>query len=95
MAKRAKKHLKLTEQQIEAGKSAAGGFTKATLKGWGVPWPPPKGWKAALLAGREVPKAKKSYKRIKFTTEQRKAWATKRAADADHRAFDRIAARGL
>jgi hypothetical protein len=27
-----------------------GGWTKETLAGWGVPWPPPKGWKAALLA---------------------------------------------
>lgn len=25
-------------------RTKAGGWTKATLAGWGVPWPPPKGW---------------------------------------------------
>lgn len=43
--------MKLTAEQIEAGKSPAGGWTKAQLAKWGVPWPPPKGWKEALLAG--------------------------------------------
>lgn len=33
---------------IEAGKSRRGGFTRKTLEGWGVPWPPPKGWRRAL-----------------------------------------------
>lgn len=40
---------------IEAGKSAKGGWTRAQLAEWGVPWPPPKGWKEALIAGRPVP----------------------------------------
>jgi hypothetical protein len=43
--------MKLTEEEIEAGRSQAGGYTKAQLARWGVPWPPPKGWKEALLAG--------------------------------------------
>lgn len=42
----------MTEEEIEAGKSPAGGFTKAQLAQWGVPWPPPKGWRKALITGR-------------------------------------------
>lgn len=37
-------------QQILDGRSAAGGWTRDTLAGWGVPWPPPKGWRAKLEA---------------------------------------------
>lgn len=37
-----------TEKVIEAGKSAKGGFTKSTLKSWGIEWPPPKGWRKDL-----------------------------------------------
>ena len=47
--------MKLTDQQIEAGKSPRGDWTRKTLAGWGVPWPPPKGWRAALLVGRPIP----------------------------------------
>jgi hypothetical protein len=43
---------KLTEAEIEAGKTAKGGFTRKQLAEWGVPWPPPSGWKKALLTGR-------------------------------------------
>jgi hypothetical protein len=43
--------MKLTLDEIEAGKSQRGGWTRTTLAGWGVPWPPPKGWKDQLLAG--------------------------------------------
>jgi hypothetical protein len=39
----------MTRDEIEAGRTPAGGFTKAQLAKWGVPWPPPKGWKKALL----------------------------------------------
>lgn len=39
----------VTKADIEAGKSAAGGWTRATLAKWGVPWPPPKGWKKRLV----------------------------------------------
>lgn len=43
--------MKLTEAEIEAGKSPKGGYTRQQLAKWGVGWPPPKGWKEALLAG--------------------------------------------
>jgi len=46
--------LKLTEAEIEAGKSDKGGFTKETLAAWGVPWPPPSGWRKKLLRGEPV-----------------------------------------
>lgn len=38
--------------EVEAGKSAKGGFTRKQLAEWGVPWPPPKGWRRRL-EGRE------------------------------------------
>lgn len=41
----------MSEEEIEAGKSPAGGFTRAQLKKWGVPWPPPKGWRRGLVEG--------------------------------------------
>lgn len=48
--------MKLTEKEIEAGKSPAGGFTKKQLAEWGVPWPPPAGWRQALVNGTRIPK---------------------------------------
>lgn len=42
-----------TEAEIEAGRSSAGGFTRDTLKSWGVPWPPPRHWKKVLMRGPE------------------------------------------
>ena len=39
-------------EEIMAAKTERGGWTKATLSAWGVPWPPPKGWKRALLNGK-------------------------------------------
>lgn len=44
----------ITESEIEAGKTPLGGFTKATLNSWGVPWPPPRGWKRILLKGPQT-----------------------------------------
>lgn len=38
-----------TAAEIEAAKSPRGGWTRAQLAEWGVPWPPPKGWKQRLL----------------------------------------------
>lgn len=38
-----------TAEQIEAAKSPKGGWTREILAGWGVPWPPPKGWKKRLI----------------------------------------------
>lgn len=31
-----------------AGQTTAGGWTKAQLAAWGIPWPPPKGWRREL-----------------------------------------------
>ena len=38
-------------EEIEAAKTSNGGWTKEQLKQWGVPWPPPKGWKKQLTKG--------------------------------------------
>ncbi|WP_345227316.1 endonuclease domain-containing protein [Hymenobacter koreensis] len=38
----------LTKTQVEAGRTENGGFTREQLASWGVPWPPPKGWKKRL-----------------------------------------------
>lgn len=45
----------LTVAEIDAARSPAGGWTRKTLAGWGVPWPPPKGWRRALLTGEPIP----------------------------------------
>jgi hypothetical protein len=37
-----------SDQEIEDARTARGGWTKETLARWGVPWPPPRGWKKAL-----------------------------------------------
>lgn len=39
-----------SKEEIEAAKTPNGGWTRATLAQWGVPWPPPKGWKKALTS---------------------------------------------
>jgi hypothetical protein len=43
----------VSAEEIEAGRSLAGGFTKKQLAAWGVPWPPPAGWLQALLRGED------------------------------------------
>ncbi len=43
-----------TPDEIEAAKTPAGGWTKAQLAAWGVPWPAPKGWKQRLASGAEA-----------------------------------------
>lgn len=48
--------MKVTAEEIEAGKSEKGGWSKAQLEAWGIEWPPPKGWKEKLLAGEEFEK---------------------------------------
>lgn len=39
-----------TRRNIESRRSPNGGyfFDKETLASWGVPWPPPKGWRTKL-----------------------------------------------
>jgi len=38
-----------TEDEIEQARTPAGGWTRDQLAQWGVPWPPPKGWKRRLI----------------------------------------------
>jgi hypothetical protein len=38
----------VTAKQVEAAKSPRGGWTKATLAEWGIPWPPPRGWRRRI-----------------------------------------------
>jgi hypothetical protein len=45
---RARRKKLLTDEEIEAGRSAKGGWTRQQLAAWGVSWPPPKGWRVAL-----------------------------------------------
>ena len=45
------KIVKLSEAEIESAKTPKGGWTKKQLAEWGVSWPPPKGWKRALILG--------------------------------------------
>lgn len=40
---------KISEEEITSRQTAAGGWTKAQLAQWGVPWPAPNGWKKAIL----------------------------------------------
>ena len=37
------------EIEIDAAKTAAGGWTRDQLAEWDVPWPPPKGWRRKLI----------------------------------------------
>jgi hypothetical protein len=37
-----------TPEEIEAARTPNGGWTRETLASWGVPWPPPKGWRKDL-----------------------------------------------
>lgn len=41
--------VKLSASDIDSRKTPKGGWTKATLAEWGVPWPPPPGWREALM----------------------------------------------
>lgn len=52
---------KYTKAEIDALKTPNGGYDRATLKMLGVSWPPMKGWKRALLEGRDpnAPKPRK------------------------------------
>lgn len=36
-------------EDIAAARTPAGGWTRAQLDQWGVPWPPPKGWRRYLV----------------------------------------------
>ena len=49
-----KNRMKLSNEEIEAGRTERGGFTRETLASWGISWPPPHNWKKALLAGEQI-----------------------------------------
>lgn len=40
--------MMVTDREIDAARTPGGGWTRETLEGWGVSWPPPKGWRKAL-----------------------------------------------
>ena len=40
----------IPEQEILDARSPKGAWTKKTLAEWGVPWPPPGGWKDCIIA---------------------------------------------
>lgn len=46
---------KMTAEEIDAAKTAKGGWDRATLAAWGVGWPPPKGWRQMLIDGKPIP----------------------------------------
>jgi len=49
--------MKVSAEEIDQARTEKGGWTRETLAKWGVPWPPPKGWRQALIEGRPIPKA--------------------------------------
>lgn len=76
----------ITIEEIEAARTPAGGWTKAQLAQWGVPWPPPKGWIKRLLAAGPVVAAP-------FTPEQEarlREIAQEEAEAALARSYERI-----
>ncbi len=44
-----------SHEEIEAARTPAGGWKRKQLELWGVPWPPPRGWKKALEAAAAMP----------------------------------------
>lgn len=46
--------MKVTAEEIEAKKTERGGWTKETLAGWDISWPPIKGWKESLISGEPL-----------------------------------------
>jgi 5-methylcytosine-specific restriction endonuclease McrA len=40
----------ISAAEVHAAMTAKGGFSPSTFAQWGVPWPPPKGWKATILS---------------------------------------------
>lgn len=48
----------ITNDEIERSRSKKGGWTRKTLSKWGVPFPPPKGWRKAITkrdSGTSIP----------------------------------------
>lgn len=47
--------MKITRAEIEAKRTPKGGWTRKQLAEWGVPWPPPSGWRKQLEGGADGP----------------------------------------
>lgn len=74
--------MKLTAEEIEAGKSPKGGFTRDQLEKWGVPWPPPKGWKRKLMGKPEQPDAQFSRsQQLRMTLTPDRYWKLQEMCD--------------
>jgi ribonuclease HI len=74
--------LPATVEEIAAGATSKGGYTKAQLAEWGVPWPPPKGWRKALIEqARRTPGAPAAQPETPTTPVPS---ATKIGSDAHH-----------
>lgn len=75
----------LTEAEIEAGKSPKGGYTREQLAEWGVPWPPPRGWKDRLMGKEPLPEGSfvnDAGVLLRMTITHERYKALKEAADA-------------
>jgi hypothetical protein len=46
------------DAEIDPKRTEKGGWTRRQLAEWGVPWPPPKGWRSALVLGLDPRDAK-------------------------------------
>lgn len=57
--------MRLTHIEIEAARTPRGGWTRKQLAEWGVPWPPPKGWRKKL-EGRSAKKSKERLIIVQF-----------------------------
>lgn len=60
---------------VEAARTRRGGWTRETLAEWGVPWPPPAGWRQQLRSNWE-----KRMVRLAVAAGERAARSEKRAA---------------
>lgn len=69
---------------IEAALTGRGGFSAATFARWGVPWPPPKGWKATIIANGIPYDHSLNYEAVAGRTEARRA--RKKAKRAERKA---------
>jgi hypothetical protein len=47
-------HIVTAEQIERASTSPYGSWSRAQFAAWGVPWPPPSGWKEKIMRGEKV-----------------------------------------
>jgi hypothetical protein len=74
----------VTDAEIEAARTERGGWTRQQLAEWGVPWPPPKGWRSALVLGCD---ARDKRARLRASAIMAASYAESRYAELWHR-FD-------